>query len=276
MRVHAIQTGTVVIKEAQRSGGRGSGLFRLLNTLADRRWTEPLPIYAWLIEHPEGAIVIDTGDTAFTAKSGYFPWWQPYFRLGLQMFVRPEEEIGPRLKKLGFTHSDVRWLLMTHLHTDHAGGLYHFPDVETFVSRKEYETASGWIGRINGFLPHRWPSWFAPKQIDFTPRPFGPFPESATLTRAGDVHVVFTPGHTAGHMSVILEAGDITYFFAGDASYNEGLMMDQVVDGVTFNPRVAKQTLDRILAYVKSTPTVYLPSHDPGAAGRLAEKRIVT
>src|SRR6516164_745965 len=65
MKIHAIQTGTVRIKVSQRIG-RGRGPMRLVNTLLDRSWTEPLPIYAWAIETAEGVIVVDTGETART------------------------------------------------------------------------------------------------------------------------------------------------------------------------------------------------------------------
>jgi hypothetical protein len=51
MRIHAIQTGTVAIKKRQRQG-EGKGLVRLKNTMLDTEWTDPLPIYAWVIEHP--------------------------------------------------------------------------------------------------------------------------------------------------------------------------------------------------------------------------------
>ena len=61
MRIHAIQTGTVAIKTRQVSG-RGPGALRPYITLLDTTWTEPLPIYAWVIEHPEGLIVVDTGE----------------------------------------------------------------------------------------------------------------------------------------------------------------------------------------------------------------------
>ena len=83
MRIHAIQTGTVAIK-ARQLNGRGRGALRPINTLLDPTWTEPLPIYAWVIEHPEGLIVVDTGETARVAEPGYFPWWQPYFKLGVR------------------------------------------------------------------------------------------------------------------------------------------------------------------------------------------------
>lgn len=71
MRVHAIQTGTVAVKTRQRQGV-GHGLARPINTLVDREWTEPLPILAWAIEHPEGVIVVDTGETARATEKGYF------------------------------------------------------------------------------------------------------------------------------------------------------------------------------------------------------------
>jgi glyoxylase-like metal-dependent hydrolase (beta-lactamase superfamily II) len=270
MKIHAIQTGSVAIKESQRSGSRGNGPIRLLNTLMDRRWTEQLPIYAWVIEHPEGILIVDTGETARTSDPGYFPWWHPYYRRGVRLHVRPEDEVGPQLQNIGIAPADVRWVVMTHLHTDHAGGLSHFPKAEILVSRGEYDQASGWMGQISGFLPQHWPAWFAPRLVDFNPTPIGPFPESFTLAGAGDVHLVPTPGHTRGHMSVILERCDLAYFFAGDVSYTEELMRAQVVDGVTFDNQVARRTLARTLAYVQGTPTVYLPSHDPGAGDRLA------
>jgi hypothetical protein len=43
---------------------------------------------------------------------------------------------------------------MTHLHTDHADGLHHFPQSEILVSRKEYKLASGFMGRLRGYLPN--------------------------------------------------------------------------------------------------------------------------
>jgi hypothetical protein len=85
MRIHAIQTGRVAVKKSQQQGGRGRGVLRLVNTMFDPTWTEPLPIYAWVIEHPEGVIVIDTDETARTSEPGYFPRWHPYFKPGVKL-----------------------------------------------------------------------------------------------------------------------------------------------------------------------------------------------
>ena len=59
----------MAIKERQRAG-KGRGPARLVVTLADRRFTPPLPILAWLVEHPEGLIVVDTGETARALEPG--------------------------------------------------------------------------------------------------------------------------------------------------------------------------------------------------------------
>jgi N-acyl homoserine lactone hydrolase len=272
MQIHAIQTGTVAIKQRQRQAV-GHGLQRTINTLFDRTWTEPLPIYTWVIEHPEGILVIDTGETARAAQPGYFPWWHPYYKVGMREWVRPEEEIGPQLRALGINPDDVRWVIMTHLHTDHAGGLHHFPKSKILVSRTEYHNATGFRGQLGGFLPQHWPTWFKPTLVDFASQPCGPFPTSYTLTTAGDILLVPTPGHTRGHLSVIVQDDESTLFFAGDTSYTQQLMLSQSIDGVAANEALALQTLQRILKYTKVTPTVYLPSHDPEAAQRLTARK---
>lgn len=275
MRVHAIQTGTVAITQSWRRG-KGRGPIRRLNTLLDRRWTEPLPIYAWVVEHPEGVIVVDSGETARASQPGYFPVWHPYFRFAVQERVRPEEEIGPQLRALGIDPKrDVRWLVMTHLHTDHAGGLSHFPGVDILVTRAEFAAARGLHGRIEGYPNNRWPAWFAPRLLDFSDRPYGPFEQSLTLTKAGDVTLVPTPGHTSGHLSVAVQDGAHTIFLAGDTSYTQDLLLAHAPDGVGADEKQELDTHRRILKLAQSSPTVYLPAHDPDSARRLAERRVL-
>ena len=273
MNIHIIQTGTVAIKQVQVQ--RKPSGNPLLNILLDPQWTEPLPIYAFVIEHPEGLIVVDTGETARVAEPGYFPWWQPYFRFSVREWVQPEEEIGPQMRAMGFSPKDVRWVLLTHLHTDHAGGLHHFPDAEHLVSRQEYTEAQGIKGMLGGYLPHRWPEWFEPKLVDLSPQPLGPFPSSYAVTQAGDIHFVPTPGHTPGQLSVLVTTPDVSYLLAGDASYTQELMVQHKVDGVSSDQERARQTLEQIHDYCRSHPTIYLPSHDPGTAHRLATRQVV-
>ena len=274
MKIHAIQTGTVAVTRSWREG-RGTGNVRLANTLLDRQWTEPLPIFAFAIEHPEGVIVVDTGETARAGEPGYFPRWQPFFRFAVREKVEPEQEIGPQLEHLGIRPSDVRTVVMTHMHTDHAGGIHHFPGTEILVTRAEIAYGAGLRGRLRGYPSNRWPSPFDPTPLDLDPTPFGPFPASRRLTRAGDVTVVPLPGHTPGQVGVLVEDEDHTVFLAGDSSYTQELMLHGIADGVGADPAAERQTHQRIQAYAAVHPTVYLVAHDPDVPARLATRETI-
>jgi N-acyl homoserine lactone hydrolase len=76
MRMQVIQTGTVAVKQRQVRGA-GCGIQRRVTIVLDRAWAEPLPIYVWMIEYPEGIIVFDTGETVRATEPRYFPWWHP-------------------------------------------------------------------------------------------------------------------------------------------------------------------------------------------------------
>ena len=274
MKIHAIQTGTVAVTRAWREGV-GHGKRRLLNTIRDREWTEPLPIYAFAIEHPEGVIVVDTGETARASQPIYFTRWHPGVR-AFREGVEPEQEIGPQLERLGIRPSDVRWVVMTHLHTDHAGGLEHFPDTEILVTRTELEFASGLRGRLRGYVANKhWPVWFRPTELELEPEPLGPFPQSLRLTEAGDVTLVPVPGHTPGQIGMLVDEGDQSVFLAGDSSYTQDLMLRGKVDGVGSDDDAERLTHERIRAFAAANPTVYLVAHDPATGARLAERQLV-
>jgi N-acyl homoserine lactone hydrolase len=269
VNIHAIQTGTVDIKTAHRIRKPGG----LVRVFTDSRWTEWLPIYTWVIDHPEGIIVVDTGETSRSSDPNYYPHWHPYYAGSLRMHIRPEDEIGPQLGSMDITQKDIKTLVLTHFHTDHAGGLHHFPDTEILVSGIDHRLASGLGGRLRGYLPHRWPEWFSPKPIAFEPERFGPFEQSYKVTQSGDVLIIPTPGHTPGHVSVVVNTEDVIFFLAGDTSYSQSLLIKRTADGVSPRASVAIDSMNRILGLADSRPVVYLPTHDPESVHRLTEKR---
>jgi N-acyl homoserine lactone hydrolase len=267
MRAHAIQTGRVRIKASQ-VVGRGHGLQRRLAPLIDAEWSAWLPVIAYAIEHRDGVILVDSGAAA-ALKS--LPRWHPYFRLSVRFDIEPEQELGPQLRAMGVGPTDVTRVVLTHLHIDHDGGLAALPTGEILVSPGELARASGIAGRLRGYLPERWPKDFDPKPLVLDGGPMDRFSDRSTAD--GAIVAVATPGHTADHLSVIVEDGDMVLFIAGDASYNEATMLSGAIDGVSEDEGKASAALAAIRALAETRPTIYVPAHDPDAARRLAERR---
>jgi glyoxylase-like metal-dependent hydrolase (beta-lactamase superfamily II) len=274
-KIHAIRTGLVQVRRPQMESRGGSAPARLAHMLFDEDWSEWLPVYAWAIEHDEGVIIVDTGETSRVHEGGYHPRWHPFYRRAVHFSVHPEEELGPQLRALGIGPRDVRQVVLTHLHTDHAGGLVHVTGSRIWVSRGELDAAGGPTGRLMGYLPHRWPKWLQTESIRFERRAVGPFEEAMALTERGDVLVVPTPGHTPHHVSVLV-CGEPSFLLAGDTSYNQSLLLAGKVDGVSPDPAVSRHTHARILGLARERPLVYLPSHDPESVARLRDRSVLS
>ncbi|BCP56349.1 N-acyl homoserine lactonase family protein [Kaistia sp. 32K] len=272
--VTAIETGKARMKTAQRTGrdGRG-GIGRKIDIFRDPDWVDPLPIFCFLIDHPEGRFLVDTGDTWRNSVPGYLPRWNPFFTKEVVIKVAPGEEIGPRLQALGLDPArDIAAVILTHFHHDHTGGLDHFPHNRIVASRESYDASRGFKGSLAGCLPQRWPIWLKPELVEMDGPAVGPFPGSHPITRDGRIFMVPTPGHANGHVSVVVRAEDVTYFLAGDATYDDANLRAEKADGVTFDPALSVRTLRAIKAFAAGEPTVVLPAHDPDGPRRLASK----
>jgi glyoxylase-like metal-dependent hydrolase (beta-lactamase superfamily II) len=165
-------------------------------------------------------------------------------------------------------------VILTHFHHDHTGGLDHFPHNRIIGPRANFAVSTGLRGMMMGCLPQRWPVWLEPELVDLDGPPIGPFPTSHPITTDGRVALVPTPGHVAGHCSVIVQDDDITYFLAGDATYSQDNLRAERTDGVTNDPATARATLQAIKSLAFHRPTIILPAHDPDGPRRLKEREV--
>ncbi|HWB27998.1 MAG TPA: N-acyl homoserine lactonase family protein [Chitinophagaceae bacterium] len=262
--IHLVSCGAVAVKTRFRNA-RFSGIPAMLDFMADRKFTEWLPIWVMIIEHPEGVFVIDAGEIAevnrkdYFKLSGYIANW--FDRSQFKFAITREEEIDRQLQSLRIPAEKIKSVVITHLHFDHTDGIKHFPSTEICVSGDEWQ-------RPFGDLPKLYPSWFKPVLLEMNTR-YDVFYRACPLTQAKDIWLVETPGHTYHHCSVLLALDGINIMFAADICYTQQQLLQGGFPGNTTSNKTAQKTYDAIRQFAKNHPLVFLPSHDAEAATRL-------
>lgn len=212
--IHAVHTGWVRCKEAHRTLSGPTSL-RLLSIAAGRMWTEPLPMLVYVIEHVEGVFLVDAGLSEETVA----PWPSDdpgnrfFYRHFLDFRFAPNQRIDRQLAALGIAPDRVRGIVLSHRHADHSDGTAHLPQ-EAAV----YVGASDWpvhMGARRGPWPGKMPTL-----VTNGGAPFGAFPSSRALTSDGAVVIVPLPGHSPGHLGVIVRTAEADLVFAGDAAFS--------------------------------------------------------
>jgi glyoxylase-like metal-dependent hydrolase (beta-lactamase superfamily II) len=184
-------------------------------------------VNAFLVEHPAGLVLFDAGQTARAARPGYHPAWHPFLRLA-RFELTADDEIAPQLTRAGFDPADVRWIVLSHLHTDHVGGLAAFGNASVFASRAEWEHGAGVRGRLRGYLPQHWPLAGEPTLLDFSGPAVGPFRASSDLLEDGTLVAVPTTGHSPGHLALVVRGDGRGWLLGGDLAPASALLSAEV------------------------------------------------
>jgi glyoxylase-like metal-dependent hydrolase (beta-lactamase superfamily II) len=258
MRIHALSTGTVRVKHAFLFAGRGAR--RQLDLFLPGAWSEPLPIHCWAVEHGSQVLLVDTGESADVRNI-------PFARFE----VTREQQLPGAIAAAGLSLDDVSQVVLTHHHGDHVDGLGHVR-APVSIHDAELEFLRTPFPRVmRRILRQPLPPGFDPTPIALDGGPFGAFAKSRALSDDGRIVAVATPGHTPGHISVICVDDDGRHvMLAGDATDTLEQLHSLRADAVGPDPKVHRATLETILAHCAQHPTVYLPSHDPESAARLA------
>lgn len=250
-----------------RNEGRLGGLRALGVGVPKRDWLD-FPVPAFLVQHPgAGTILIDTGLHPSVAVHPR----QNLGRLGQLVFrnleMDPNQAVPAQLREKGIPPGDVSVVIMTHLHVDHASAIAEFPQATFVVSKPEWEAATD-QGPLHGYVTRQFDHGFDYRLLDFDSTEassFSGFGRSFDLFGDGSVRAVFTPGHTLGHMSVVLRTKGGEVLVAGDAIYLLETLQNDHLPYRIEDEHLFRRSLREIRRYHAQTPdALIIPSHDWG------------
>jgi glyoxylase-like metal-dependent hydrolase (beta-lactamase superfamily II) len=221
-----------------------------------------VPVPSVLIEHPRGTVVFDTGmhPTLGTDPAARLGWQADLWTIELG----PDEHVAGRLAAQDVAPERVDFVVASHLHFDHAGGLALLPRATLVVQRREWEAARDPDVAAKNFLEAAdWDHGHVRRVIDGEHDLFGD----------GRIVCVPTHGHTPGHQSLRVRLDDgRDVLFTADACYLRESLVARRLPSFGHDPVAMRAVLDRLDA-LAAAGTQLVFGHDaaqwPGVAAWL-------
>lgn len=251
---------------------------KLLRALVTGEPEVVIPCPAFLIHHPSaGPILVDTGLHPSIASDGR----QNFGALG-NRFGKPElapgEDVPAQLRSRGLDPGEIPVVVMTHLHMDHSSAISEFPDSAFVLSETEWNAAArGPRPMANGYRREHFDFAFDYRTVDFDRAAidsYASFARTFDLFGDGSVRLAFSPGHSAGHISVIARLAQRDFVIGGDAVYTVG----QLEGTAPLPPRPHdahnfRRSLQELRLFHGQFPdAVITPGHDPDFYARIDQR----
>ena len=200
--------------------------------------TRNVPVFAFLIHHPEGVILVDTG----VGRGNAF----------IEEVYQPSVvDIADALAGCGVDHRDVVAVVNSHLHFDHCGQnpSFYGLNVPVYVQALEVEAAT---------------------QPYYTDPTWAFVPSTQLRSIRGDediaegIRLIATPGHTVGHQSVAIQGGETLVVIAAQSAWSVSEFDTMEPDESNIeDDSMREAAADSIRRLRSLNPSLALFSHDP-------------
>ena len=278
IKIHVFHTGEVCVAPDLPFGGDNSNAIKASGVFGkkeDRLW---LPVSAYLIEHPKGKFLVDTGWARDVSPNGEFDKKAQIKSLGSVLLYEVNqgriglgECIDEQLLETGIRDTDLDAVLITHLDCDHANGLKQVKGAKKFmVSADEVKFANKVTNKVRYYK-----GWW--EGIDLTEFEWndnqGPVGKSYDLLGDGSIELINIPGHADGLYAVKIknEEGKFVLLFS-DGGYARKSWEEQITSGIAADKQLQKKSLAWIREQSLDPDCVEsLANHDPDIAPYVIE-----
>lgn len=231
MRVWLLDNGSIVIEHTQ-----------LL-------WNVPgpqvrIPVYSVLVEHDDGLFLFDTG-IGIEHMNAVLPFELPE--------QTEDQTIPAQLERCGFGLGDVTAVVNSHLHIDHVGGnqLFRGTNVRHLIHEKE-------VAQARNHEPFEF-FGYSDKSWDYEGASIETFSGDTELAKG--LWVYETPGHTVGHVSVLVD-GEQPLLFAMDVAYTADALERGIQPGFHHTPVDGVRSIARVKQLAEERGAQIFLSHD--------------
>ena len=213
------------------------------------RMTVPVPSY--LIEHPKGRVIFDTGlhKELQSDPAGRLGSMAKFQTVGFKQ----GEEIAGRLATLGVAADKIDFIINSHLHFDHCGGNQQLPNATLLIQRREWEAGH------NAELIEK--VYYNPKDYDHGHR-VQTIDGEHDVFGDGSVVCIPTHGHTPGHQSLRVKVGGDEMVMTGDACYLRRTLDTLHLPTARYDADQMIESLKR-LRKLRDAGALVITGHDP-------------
>lgn len=247
MKLHAFHGGWLETKKHHITYGRG----------LNEPYTIPVPFF--LIEHPRGLVLFDTGMSERVINDAKDHWGDVVSVYNPVM--TKADTVSARLAEVGVTPDQIAWVVLSHLHLDHTGAIGQFPNATHVVQRNELEWAfapdfyqkAAYI-RADFDRNVKWMLLNGESNDDFD------------LFGDGSIRIWFTPGHSPGHQSLVVNlpnSGPVV--LTADACYTNEILDQDVMPGLVWSPPACVRSIARFRHARANWGMTIVVGHDPKA-----------
>jgi glyoxylase-like metal-dependent hydrolase (beta-lactamase superfamily II) len=224
-----------------------------------------LPIPAFLVHHPgAGPILIDTGlhpSVAHDPRDNMGRTASRWFSL------EEETDVPSQLRRRGIRPEQIAVVVLTHLHLDHASAISEFPEATFVLSEEEWRAATEKPRLRDGYRPAQYDFAFDYSTVDFDGdriESYGTFGRTFDLFGDGSIRLAYTPGHSAGHVSVICALPLRDFVVAGDVAYYWRQLQGGPEPYRVHDRHNWRRSVRELMAFREAYPyALIVPGHDP-------------
>jgi glyoxylase-like metal-dependent hydrolase (beta-lactamase superfamily II) len=233
-------------------GGEKSAMSALDPFHPDAGSKVEIPWFFYLVRHPDGNVLFDTGSHPSLVTDAATRLGDPVD--DLEVTMREGDEVTSQLATVDLDPADIEHVALSHLHYDHAGGIECFPGSQLYAQRRELEFAH-W--------PPVYQRWLYIREDFDGRRDWNELDGDFDLFGDGRVVLFPTPGHTAGHQSLLVRLDDSrALVLVADAAYLPRNIELNRLPAIVWNPDAMVASWQRIRELQRRFNAELIFTHD--------------